>query len=84
MPTQPHILIAEDDPDTRELIELALMQEGFRVSATGDSSEVLPLLASDRFDVLLLETRCLKLLAWNSAGRFDPSINTLRFSFVPA
>jgi DNA-binding response OmpR family regulator len=55
MPTQPHILFAEDDQDTREVVQLFLRREGFRVSVTGDSSEVLNLLASDHFDALLLD-----------------------------
>ena len=55
MQIQPHILVAEDDADTRELIQLLLGQAGFRVSVTGDSSEVLDLLASDPFDALLLD-----------------------------
>ena len=55
MERQPHILLAEDDADTRELVELILRHAGFRVSVTGDSSEVLDLLATDRFDALLLD-----------------------------
>ena len=55
MKNQPHILYAEDDPDTREVVQLLLRHAGFRVSVTGDSSEVLNLLASDTFDALLLD-----------------------------
>src|SRR5215204_3164446 len=55
MKNQPHILYAEDDPDTRELVQLFLRQAGFRVSVTGDSSEVLSLLATDHIDALLLD-----------------------------
>jgi len=40
MQNLPHILFVEDDPDTRELVQLVLRHAGFRVSATGDSSEV--------------------------------------------
>ena len=55
MQIQPHILFAEDDLDTRELVQLILRQAGFRVSVTGDSTEVLQLLATDHFDALLLD-----------------------------
>lgn len=55
MQSQPHILYAEDDPDTRELVQVILGQAGFRVSVTGDSSEVLDLLATATFDALLLD-----------------------------
>ena len=50
-----HILVAEDDPDTRELIELVLRRAGFGVAVTDDCSEVLRLLETDRFDALLLD-----------------------------
>lgn len=52
---KPHILFVEDDQDTRELVQILLGQAGFRVSATGDSTEVLQLLATDHFDALLLD-----------------------------
>jgi DNA-binding response OmpR family regulator len=55
MKNQPHILYAEDDPDTRELVQLFLRQAGFRVSVRADSSEVLSLVATDHIDVLLLD-----------------------------
>lgn len=55
MPLRPHILFAEDDPDTRELVQILLGQAGFNVSVTSDSSEVLHLLATDHFDALLLD-----------------------------
>ena len=55
MKNQPHILYAEDDPDTRELVQLFLRQAGFRVSVRGDSSEALSLVATDHIDVLLLD-----------------------------
>jgi two-component system phosphate regulon response regulator PhoB len=55
MKNQPYILYAEDDPDTRELVQLFLRQAGFRVSVRGDSSEVLSLVATDHIDVLLLD-----------------------------
>lgn len=50
-----HILIAEDDPDTRELMEMVLRGVGFRVTSTGDPYDVLELLATDSVDALLLD-----------------------------
>jgi DNA-binding response OmpR family regulator len=52
---QPHILFAEDDQDTRELVQLFLRQAGFRVSATGTPADVLELAATKCFDALLLD-----------------------------
>jgi DNA-binding response OmpR family regulator len=55
MEIRPHILFAEDDPDTRELVQLFLRHAGFQVSVTGESSEVPHLVATDHFDALLLD-----------------------------
>jgi DNA-binding response OmpR family regulator len=43
---QPHILFAEDDQDTRELVQLFLRKAGFHVSATGTPADVLELAAT--------------------------------------
>lgn len=52
---RPHILLADDDADTRELLQVILHHAGFRVSVASDPAEVMQLLATDRFDVLLLD-----------------------------
>lgn len=57
----PEILVAEDDPDTRELIGVVLHRAGFRVSLIDDCTEVLRLIGSDRFDALLLDYRMPKI-----------------------
>lgn len=57
MRPEPHILCAEDDPDTRELVQFVLRREGFRVSVTDNSSEVLQRLATDHIDALLLDNQ---------------------------
>jgi DNA-binding response OmpR family regulator len=51
----PSILVAEDDPDTRELLEIVLSRANFRVSVTDDPIKVLELLSSDGFDAVLLD-----------------------------
>jgi DNA-binding response OmpR family regulator len=51
----PSILVAEDDPDTRELLEIVLSRANFRVSVTDDPIKVLELLATDGFDAVLLD-----------------------------
>jgi len=49
----PHILFAEDDPDTREVVKLILHSAGFRVSAPESATDVLALAAKEPFDALL-------------------------------
>lgn len=51
----PHILVAEDDADTCELIQLILQLAGFRFSFANNLSDVLHLVARERFDALLLD-----------------------------
>lgn len=51
----PRILVAEDDPDTRELLEIVLGRANFRVSVTDDPIKVLELLSTDDFDAVLLD-----------------------------
>ena len=51
----PHILFAEDDPDTRKMIELLLSRAGFRVSAPESAVDALTLATTERFDVVLLD-----------------------------
>jgi two-component system response regulator PilR (NtrC family) len=52
---QPHILVAEDDADTPELVQLSLRHAGFRVSITGEPAEVMQLFGTARFDAVLLD-----------------------------
>jgi DNA-binding response OmpR family regulator len=50
-----NILVAEDDPDTRELVEIVLRRADFNVTVTDDPTKVLELLAIDSFDPVLLD-----------------------------
>jgi CheY-like chemotaxis protein len=52
---EPHILVADDDPDSRELVQFLLRSAGFRVSVTGNSAEALYQASRERFDALLLD-----------------------------
>lgn len=52
---QPHILVADDDPDIREIVKILLQGAGFRVSTTKTSDGVLELARSERFDLFLLD-----------------------------
>jgi len=57
----PHILVADDDPDTRELVEIVLRRADFDVTVTDDPCTVVELLATGRFDALLLDNRMPKM-----------------------
>ena len=49
------ILLAEDDTSMREYLQRALQRVGYEVSAVGCGTEAMPLLESDRFDLLLTD-----------------------------
>jgi CheY-like chemotaxis protein len=84
MDTHAHILFAEDDPDTRELIHLVLRRAGLRVSATGSPAEVLTLAATERFDALLLDNWMPELTGFELCRQTVPSIKAPGYCFVPA
>jgi len=52
---QPHILFADDNSDIRELVQFQLHAAGFRVSTAENAADVLRLVVTDRFDVLMLD-----------------------------
>ena len=49
------ILLAEDDTSMREYLQRALQRVGYEVSAVGCGTEAMPLLESERFDLLLTD-----------------------------
>ncbi|MBA2380602.1 MAG: response regulator [Chloroflexi bacterium] len=49
------VLVAEDEPSIRALIELVLGREGLRVLAVGDAEEALALAASTEIDLLVTD-----------------------------
>lgn len=55
MGRRPHILFADDEPDIRDLVQFVLQAAGFRVSMTDKPADVLRLVATERFDVLILD-----------------------------
>ena len=51
----PLVLLAEDDPDLRDLIGLLLESDSLRVVAVGDGLDVLTACADERPDLVLLD-----------------------------
>jgi DNA-binding response OmpR family regulator len=55
-PSKVRILYAEDDPDTRDMICIALEQEGFEVVCPDDPNAFLTLARENPWDVYMLDT----------------------------
>ena len=53
--THPHLLLVEDDEDTRELMALALGAAGFSVHTAGSGREALARLAESEYDLLVTD-----------------------------
>jgi two-component system response regulator PilR (NtrC family) len=53
----PHVLVIDDEPDIRELIELTLIKMGLEVTTASGVSEAKEKLAGGRFDLALTDMR---------------------------
>lgn len=51
------ILIAEDEPDIRELITLTLQFSGYQVVSVKDGAEAVTTAQADNFDLILMDVR---------------------------
>src|SRR6202050_2448036 len=54
---QPHILLGDDDPQIRELLEDYLTENGLRVSAASNSKQMSQILADEAIDLVILDLR---------------------------
>ena len=51
----PTVLVVDDDPDIRQVLELMLRDEGYRVALAADGDEALERVAEERPDLVLLD-----------------------------
>lgn len=55
MSERPHVLVADDDPDIRDLVVFKLGQSGYRTTAVGDGSSALETIRSEHPDMVVLD-----------------------------
>ncbi len=48
-----HVLVVDDEPDSRDFVDFVLKEAGAQVTAVGSAIEALQLLSTTRFDILL-------------------------------
>jgi len=51
------ILVAEDEPDIRELVSITLKYNGFEVTVAADGLEAVALAGRENFDLIILDVR---------------------------
>ncbi|TYO99332.1 two-component system response regulator (stage 0 sporulation protein F) [Geothermobacter ehrlichii] len=57
-PSEPHILLAEDDPAMRDLLAFCLYQAGYRVTSCGDGLSLLERLETNaEIDLVITDVR---------------------------
>jgi two-component system response regulator PilR (NtrC family) len=56
-PGGPHVLVVDDEPDIRELLELTLVKMGLGVASVGTLAEAKERLKSERYDLCLTDMR---------------------------
>lgn len=55
--SKPHILVIDDELSMRELLEIMLTKEGYKVSCAENGKEAVSLIEKDTFDLLLCDIR---------------------------
>lgn len=77
-----HILLAEDDEVMREYLTRALTRSGYRVTAVDRGTAALPLLESERFDLLLTDIVMPEMDGIELAQRAASLVPDLRVMFI--
>lgn len=80
------ILIAEDDEDIRELIELTLTHYGFETLGVADGVAAVETAQTERFDLILLDVRMPFMTGYEACARLkaDPATRATPVIFLSA
>jgi CheY-like chemotaxis protein len=78
-----HVLIVEDDEESRDLLRMLLVRNGYRVTATGDGLEALVAARSDAPDIVVSDVLMPKMdgFALCSAWKQDGTLRAIPFIF---
>lgn len=81
-----HVLIADDDPDIRELVRFKLEQAGHEVTAVADGDAALSANDNADFDLVLLDVMMPRKTGLEvcAALRSDPAMNTVPILMLTA
>lgn len=76
------ILIAEDEPDIRELIRLALQFNGYEVISASDGAEAVELASNNSFDLIMLDVRMPRLTGYEACRQLRKMESTKEVPIV--
>ncbi len=82
----PKIVIAEDEPDIRELIAFTLRFAGFEVIATSNGAEALEAALREIPDLIMMDVRMPKMTGYEAcrAMKADPKVQHIPVIFLSA
>ena len=82
----PKILIAEDEPDIRDLIALTLQFNGYDVASAKDGVEAVAMAQKDRFDLILMDVRMPRMTGYEACKEMkaDPDLKDIPVVFLSA
>lgn len=80
------ILIAEDEPDIRELISLTLKFSGYEVVSVKDGSEAVDIAQAENFDLILMDVRMPRMTGYEACRilRSNDSTREIPIIFLSA
>jgi CheY-like chemotaxis protein len=78
----PRILIAEDEPDIRELIALTLQFSGYDVVSTKDGVEAVEVAQKEPFDLILMDVRMPRMTGYEACRRLRENETTRHIPVV--
>ena len=76
------ILLAEDDTSMREYLQRALQRVGYEVEAVGCGTEAMPLLETERFDLLLTDIVMPGMNGRQLARELQDRLSSLKVLFI--
>ena len=76
----PRVLIADDEPNIREVISFALERAGFQTITARNGSEALQQVRRGPVDLIVLDIGMMVLSDWMSSGRTMPATIRSRIS----
>jgi CheY-like chemotaxis protein len=82
----PRIVIAEDEPDIRDLITFTLRFAGFEVTAGSNGEEGYELAKREKPDIIMMDVRMPKMTGYEACRKIkaDPEIADIPFVFLSA